>query len=139
MPSSQPRDLYQRTFLFACAIVNTCKHLSRVPGVERQIAGQLLRSGTSIGANFEELKAAYTPREFACRYSIVLREARETHFWLKVIEATGLATPPVTASLTAEAGELVAIFTTSARKARAAARRGSTHQTGSRVSTNSQF
>ena len=71
------RDLPSRTFDFACRIVHICRQLSETPGVRRQIAGQLLRAGTSVGANVEEAKAAYSKREFACKYALVLREARE--------------------------------------------------------------
>src|SRR5438309_8786106 len=88
---TKPRDLCERTFLFSCDIVRFCLRLSRTPGAHRQIAGQLLRSGTSVGANTEEARAAYSPREFACRNAIVLREARESRYWLRLISATQLA------------------------------------------------
>jgi two-component system nitrogen regulation response regulator NtrX len=78
MSSKKPRDLCERTFLFSRDIVAFCLALSQRSGAYRQIAGQLLRAGTSVGANAEEAKAAYTRREFACKNSLVLREARES-------------------------------------------------------------
>ena len=80
----------ERTFLFARDIVAFCIRLSRQPGA-RQIAGQLLRAGTSVGANTEEAKSAFTRREFAFRNGIVLREARESRYWLRLVLANKLA------------------------------------------------
>jgi four helix bundle protein len=122
MNRTKPFELSERTFLFACDIVSFCLVLSQRPGAHRQIAGQLLRAGTSVGANQEEAKAAYTPRDFACRNSIVLREARETRFWLRLVVATGLSTDTRLAPLLAEANELVAIYITTVRKAKLSAK-----------------
>jgi four helix bundle protein len=77
-----------------------------------------LDSGTSIGANTEEAKGAYSRREFAAKNSIVLRECRETLFWLRVILATRLAPVDRVEPLRQEADELVAIFTATVRRAR---------------------
>lgn len=115
---SKPRDLCERTFLFACDITAFCLVLSERPGAHRQIAGQLLRAGTSVGANAEEAKAAYSRREFACKNSIVLREAREARFWLRVILANAMAPEATIGPLLAEANELVGIYTATVRKAK---------------------
>lgn len=114
----KPRDLSERTFLFACDVVSFCRALSKEPGACRQIAGQLLRAGTSVGANTEEANAAYTRREFACKNSIVLRECREARYWLRVIVATKLTAEGAVELLLNEANELVGIFTATVRKAR---------------------
>ena len=117
--ASQRRDLCQRTFVFARDAVRLCVQLGRQAGAHRQVAGQLIRAATSVGANAEEAQAAFTRREFACKHSIVLREARESRFWLKLITATGLAGgqhAQAVDRLTAEADELVAIYTTIVRK-----------------------
>lgn len=84
----------------------------------RQVAGQLLRAGTSVGANTEEAKAAYTRREFASKNSIVLRECHEARYWLRLATATGLAAAEAVAPLLQEANELIGIFTATVRKAR---------------------
>ena len=81
--------------------------MCKEPGAPRQISGQLLRAGTSVGANTEEAKAAYTRSEFAFKNCIVLRECRESRYWLKVIAATRLARPEAVAALIREANELV--------------------------------
>ena len=116
--SALPRDLRERTFQFACQIVIFCRELSKDPGLHRQIARQLLRSGTSVGANAEEAKAAYSRRDFACKNSIVLREARESLYWLRLIASTGLQSETACAGLIKEANELVAIYTTIVRRCR---------------------
>jgi four helix bundle protein len=118
MSSQKPRDLCERTFLFSRDVVAFCLAFSQGPGAHRQIAGQLLRAGTSVGANAEEAKAAYTRREFACKNSLVLREARESRFWLRLIVATQLASVEQIESLLAEANELVGIYTATVKKAR---------------------
>jgi len=89
-------------------------------GVHRQISGQLLRSGTSVGANAEEAQGAFGRRDFAYRNSVVLREARESRFWLRLIGAKKLAEPGAIAPLLAEANELIGIYSAIVKKAKAA-------------------
>ena len=118
MNPSKPRDLCERTFLFSSQIVDFCLLLSRQPGAHRQIAGQLLRAGTSVGANAEEARSAFSRREFAFKSSVVLREARESRFWLRLIEANRLCDGTAIAPLLTEAGELIGIYTALVKKAR---------------------
>jgi four helix bundle protein len=54
---------------------------------------QFIRSATSIGANCEEAHAGYTKDDFIFRLNLALREARETHYWLRLIEASNLLEP----------------------------------------------
>jgi four helix bundle protein len=86
--------------------------------VTRHIAWQLADAGTSIAANYEEAKAAYSRRDFTSKSSIVLKEARESRMWLRLIEAEQLAPIEEVRSLLTEANELVAIFTTSVKRLR---------------------
>lgn len=120
MRNKKPWDLSERTFLFACAIVRVCVELSREPGARRHLASQLLRAGTSIGANYEEAQAAYSRREFAAKTSIVLRECRETRYWLRLILANGLGMRESIDPLLAESNELVGIFSATVKRARTA-------------------
>ena len=117
--AAKPRDLCERTFEFARDIVGLCRALSHEPGVCRQIAGQLLRAGTSVGANAEEAKAAFTRREFACKNCVVLRESREALYWLRLVAAHKFAQASVLDPLLKEANELVAIYTATVRRAKA--------------------
>src|SRR3954454_18605157 len=118
MDNNPPYDFAERTFRFACAIVRFCRKLAQEPGVTRHIAWQLADAGTSIAANYEEAKAAYSRRDFTAKSSIVLKEARESRMWLRLIEAENLAPATEVRPLLSEANELVAIFTCSVKRLR---------------------
>jgi four helix bundle protein len=80
----KPADIGDRTFLFALRIVKLCMRLSEKPGVGRTLGNQLLRAGTSIGANVEEGRAAQSRADFISKNNIALKEARETRYWLRL-------------------------------------------------------
>jgi four helix bundle protein len=84
------RDLPERTFEFAQRVVLLCRVLDQTPGVSRTLASQLLRSGTSIGANVEEGQASQSRADFVSKLSIACKEARETHYWLRLLVATDI-------------------------------------------------
>jgi four helix bundle protein len=77
----------ERTFQFAVDIVYHCQRLDAKAGVTRSLGRQLLRSGTSIGANVEEAQAAQSSADFVSKCSIALKEARETLYWLRLLDA----------------------------------------------------
>ena len=83
--------------------------------VPYSIARQVLKSGTSIGANLEEAKPAESRKDLISKFSIALKEARETQYWLRLIIAAGLADSSVVAAALQEATEFVAILTASVR------------------------
>ena len=85
------------------------------PGVVRQIAWQLAASGTSVAANYEEAKGAYSAREFAAKNSIVLKDARESRMWLRLILECQLASEEEVRPLYDEANQLVEIFIATVR------------------------
>ena len=68
--SEKPFDICQRTFEFAVRVVNLCIQLDQKPGASWTLSKQLLRSGTSIGANIEEGQAAQSKPDFIAKYSI---------------------------------------------------------------------
>ena len=109
-------DLMQRTFKFSVQIVNLCRNLDNTPGVSRTLARQLLRSGTSIGANVEEGQASQSKADFVSKYSIACKEARETHYWLRLLAATEVIPKDQSADLIDEANQLIAILTTIVKK-----------------------
>jgi len=71
---------------------------------------QLFRSGTSIGANVEEAQAGQSRADFISKYSIALKEARETIYWLRLLNASGEGSNEGTKSLLNEADELARII-----------------------------
>lgn len=77
-----------KSFEFAIEIIELYKFLKSKN--EFVISKQLLRSGTSIGANVEEATAAQTKKDFATKMSIASKEARETRFWLRLLNKSKL-------------------------------------------------
>jgi len=78
--------IYDKTFEFSIKIVNLSKTLNRKR--EYVISQQLLRSGTSIGANINEAIHAQSRKDFLSKMNIALKEAMETEYWLKLLIAT---------------------------------------------------
>ena len=94
-----------KSFLFAQRIVKLYKHLL-AQGQPRALADQLLRSGTSIGANLEEATGGFSRRDFAAKCGIAYKEARETHYWLRLLRETDCLDARLADSLLAEAEEI---------------------------------
>ncbi|RPJ14576.1 MAG: four helix bundle protein [Deltaproteobacteria bacterium] len=112
-------DLPNRSFEFAKRVVKLCQYLDETPGVPRILANQLLRSGTSIGANVEEGQASQSQADFISKYSIACKEARETHYWLRLISDSDIVPVDRLEELTAECNELIAILTAIVKKVKA--------------------
>ena len=106
----RPRDIESRTFAFALRIVRLCQVLEEKGGVARTLGWQLLRSGTSIGANVEEAQAGQSRADFRSKNSVALKEARETRYWLRLLEGTKIVKPERLRRLMAEAEELSKIL-----------------------------
>jgi len=113
---SDVQDIRERTFEFANRIVKLCRALDDSPGVSRTLAKQLLRSGTSVGANVEEGQASQSKADFVSKYSIACKEARETHYWLRLIVASEVIPEGRLSELIDEANQLIAILTTIVKK-----------------------
>jgi four helix bundle protein len=107
-------DLRERAFRFACDVVALSDANVRNKNGARDLMRQLVRAGTSIGANLEEADAAQSKPDFVSKCTISLKEARESHYWLRILKATGKAEVD---NLLGEANELIAILTTIVRKA----------------------
>ena len=104
-----PFDIKKRTFLFAVRIVQLVGKLPRtVAGIE--IGRQLLRAGTSVGSNVEEADGAVSRKDFVNHTRIARKEARESRFWLTLIEAADLLRDPEVSALIREADELARIL-----------------------------
>lgn len=113
-------DIRDRTFRFATRIVKLCQLLDQTPGVSRTLANQLLRAGTSVGANVEEAQGGQSKPDFISKMAIATKEARETHYWLRLLAETGVVASTKLADLTDEANQLVAILTTIVKNSRRA-------------------
>lgn len=86
----QPPPILERTFEFAVRIVKLCVQLDGRRGPPRVLGPQILRAGTSVGANVKEAQGAQSKADFISKMSIALKEARETHFRLRVLSASSV-------------------------------------------------
>ncbi len=102
-------DIRERAFEFAVRVVKLCQYLDEKPGVGRSLSKQLLRSGTSIGANLEEAKSGQSRADFISKNAIALKEARETSYWLRLIVASEVMPEARITELQQEVEELMRI------------------------------
>ena len=109
---NEPQEISERAFVFAVRVVKLCQVLDGKPGVSRTLANQLLRAGTSVGANLEESKGGQSRADFLSKVSISLKEARETHYWLRLLKAADILSERQLAPILDEANQIVAILTT---------------------------
>ena len=107
---NNPRDIRERTFEFALRIVKLCHELNRKPGASRDISRQLLKAGTSVGANTEEAQAGQSRPDFISKNSIALKEAREAHYWLRLLIAAKIMPEKKHTALRDEAEEIKRIL-----------------------------
>ena len=100
----------EKSFEFAVRIVKFCRYL-RNEKHEYDLASQLLRCGTSIGANISESKNAQSDLDFISKLSIALKEADETAYWLELLIGSELIERPVFDELYKEVNELIYMLT----------------------------
>lgn len=110
-------DLKLRTKQFALRIIKLADSFpnNRTGNI---IARQILRSGTSVGANYRALCRARSRADFISKITIVEEEADETLFWLELIKDSALISEPKLSEIMKEASELTAIFTQSGKTAK---------------------
>ena len=99
-------DIRERTFEFSVQIIKLYQYLQNEKR-EFTLGRQLLRSGTSIGANVEEATAAQSKKDFVAKMSISLKEAREANYWLRLLKRTGYIKKE---ALIIESGEIMNIL-----------------------------
>ena len=95
----------KKSFSFAIRIVNLYKHLTDTKK-EFVMSKQLLRCGTSIGANVAESQDAQSTADFISKLSIALKEARETEYWLRLMKETDFLTESEFSSIVADCEEI---------------------------------
>ena len=107
--SSKPYDLEERTLKFAKAVI---AFVSVVPKsiANVEIIKQLVRSSGSVGANYIEANEALSKKDFAVRVKICRKEAKESRYWLSLIEVNGEETEKTRQLLAGKATELMKIF-----------------------------
>jgi four helix bundle protein len=115
---TERRDLRERTKEYALGIIRLYASLPK-DTVSQVLGKQMLRSGTSVGANYREAFRSRSTPEFASKIGDCLKELEETAYWLELLrDATGQAGDRL-AQLVDETGQLLAIFTSIAKKVKA--------------------
>jgi four helix bundle protein len=108
---SPPFELRERTKLFGLRIVKMFVALPKSDEA-RVLGKQVLRSGTSVGANYREAHRSRSKAEFISKIGDCLKEFDETAYWLELLTESGIVKPTKLAALQDETNQLLAIFTT---------------------------
>ena len=108
----QIQDLKIRTKAFALRIIKMYSGLPRSSPVAQVLGRQVLRSGTSVGANQREASRGRSKAEFTAKIGDCLREIEETEYWLELLTECGCVTPAKMERLLDETRQLIAIYTT---------------------------
>ena len=111
-------ELEERTKRFALRVIRFVSSLAKNK-VTDVLGYQLLKSGTSIGANYREANRAQSRNDFIHKIAIVEKEAAETQYWLELCEDAGIGDAAERRSLLQESGQLLGSFTTSGKTAKA--------------------
>jgi four helix bundle protein len=106
-----------KSYAFAIRIVRLSRHIRR-ESQEYDLARQLLRSGTSIGANVEEAVGAQSRRDFVSKMQIAYKESRETHYWLRILRDTGIVAGPRLDTMLSDCDALLRLTGSISRSAR---------------------
>jgi four helix bundle protein len=110
-------DLKKRTFEFSLRVMRFAESLPETKS-GRTIANQIIRSGTSVGANYRAAKRAKSTKDFISKLGTVEEECDETIFWIELAVASSCVGAEKVVSLLAEANELLAITVASIRTAK---------------------
>ncbi len=119
MEENAARDLKDRTKGLALRVIRMFARLPKTT-VAEVLGKQVLRSATSVGANYREADEGRSKAEFIAKMGDSLRELSETEYWLELLVESELVKPEAMTPLLTEARELKAIFAAIIRKARSA-------------------
>ena len=111
------QDLRARTTAFALRFLKMASALPKSQ-IARTLGGQVLRSGTSVGANYREAYRARSTAEFISKLGDCLLELEETAYWLELLSVAEIVKPARLRDLRRECDELLAIFTTISKNAK---------------------
>ena len=116
------KELKERTFEFGIRVVRVVESLPK-GDIARTLGQQLLRAGTSVGANYRAAARARSRPDFIAKLGIVEEECDESLFWMEILLALRLVKPSRMAKLLEEANELTAIVVSSIKPPRRRSRR----------------
>lgn len=107
---SNENNIQKKSYTFAIRIVKLCIYLNKTKQ-EFVLSKQILRSGTSIGANIEEAIGGQSKKDFVSKFSIAYKEARETSYWINLLNDTGFLSKKQSESMITDCEELLKIIT----------------------------
>lgn len=110
-------DISERLLDFGVRVLRLVEVLPKTMA-GKHVAGQLLRSGTSAGANYEEARGGESKQDFIHKLAVAWKEIRESWYWLRLIAKSGMVKPPLVANLQIEADEISRILSKSLETAR---------------------
>lgn len=99
-----------KTYRFAVRVVKLHLHLCKQQHSLYCLSRQLLRAGTSVGANIEEALGGHTEKDFSAKMSIAYKEARETRYWLLLLKDCNIIEPKLSASFLADIESILKIL-----------------------------
>lgn len=99
----------EKSYVFALRTVKLYQYLKQNHQIQ-DLAKQVLRSGTSIGANVEEAVGAQSTKDFISKLSIAYKEARETHYWIRILRDSNYLEEKLAHSLLMDCDELLKII-----------------------------
>ena len=99
----------EKTYKFSIRVVKIHLHLCKKENNIYSLSRQLLRSGTSIGANVEEAIGGHTEKDFSAKMSIAYKEARETKYWIRLLKDCGFIETKMSASFLKDIEEIIKI------------------------------
>ena len=105
-------DLKPRTKAFALRVIRMYSKLPKYDAVAQVLGKQVIRSGTSVGANYREASRSRSKAEFISKIGDSLKEIEETEYWLELLVESGCVASKRMAALLDETRQLIAIFTT---------------------------
>jgi len=117
MNGNEKKDLRMRTKAFALRIIQLYRALPKA-AIAQILGRQILRSGTSVGAQYREARRARSTAEFVSKMETGLQELEETSYWLELLVDSGILSANRCANLRKEADELTAILVSSVRTAK---------------------
>ena len=117
--SRTSKELRDRTKRFASSVIKLFTRLPRRREEVRVLGHQLLRSGTSVAANFREASRARSRAEFASKIDVCIQEADESELWLELLHEDCHVTAPEVEELLVETNELISIFVAMASRTKA--------------------
>ncbi|MEK7757259.1 MAG: four helix bundle protein [Planctomycetota bacterium] len=127
--TGRPRDIEERTFRFGVRVVRAAGALPRT-AAGAVLARQVIRSGTSVGANIQEAQGSPSKRDFVWRMNIARSEARETLYWIRLISESEMIPKARLKELESEANQIVSILTAIVKKSRSSEVRGKRESVG---------